>query len=271
MIKNSALLFCLTLTRCIWGAFDYPASSSRNAGVANSYISSTKSLEAFLINPALSVNNETIYGKLCFYRLFNLKELTHSTGIIAFQIAKFNWGIAVHNFGDQIYKENKFTINLSKNVDDDKFSLGLSLNYYLLNVLNYENMSTLGIDIGIRYQISSNIWMGMAVSNINQPKLNDYSEQIPQTIQLGLQYKVLNPLLFHFSIQKDAWFTPSLSLAVEYNISDYLEISTGFSSDANIPTGGIVINISKLKIDYAIQYHFDLGPTHFIGIAYASI
>jgi len=271
MIKNWALLFCLAPTHCLWGAFDFPAGSTRNAAVANSHISSTRSIEAFLINPALSVNNDQIFGKLCYYRLFNLKELTHSTGIIAFRIAKFNWGIAVHSLGDQIYRENKITMNFSKLVYHHKLSIGLSLNYYLLNVINYDNMNTMGIDLGIRYQISSNFWMGMAIANLNQPKLNGYSEEIPQTIHLGLQYEVLNPLLFHFSVQKDAWFTPSLSLAVEYNISNYLEISTGFNSDANMPTGGIVINIAQLKFDYAIQYHFDLGPTHFFGIAYAPI
>ena len=131
-------------------------------------------------------------------------------------------------------------------------------------------MNTLGFSVGFRYKISPYLWIGGTIENINRPELNGYSEELPQIIQFGLQYKVVNQLFTHLSIQKDAWFSPIVSIGIEYEIVKSLQLSSGFSSAASLPSIGICLNIFSVKVDYSVQHHFDLGPTHFVGIAYSS-
>jgi len=218
----------------------------------------------------LSVNNKTMFAGINYSRLFNIKALTYSIGMVSFSIKQNSFGFAIQNFGDDIYQENKITFNYSRNFIDDKLAIGISGILYFISVANYDNMNALGFSAGFRYKISPHLWIGGALENINRPELNGYSEELPQIIQFGLQYKVVNQLFSHLSIQKDAWFAPIVSIGIEYEIVKSLQLSSGFSSAASLPSIGIHLNIFNVKVDYSVQHHFDLGPTHFVGIAYSS-
>lgn len=250
-------------------AFDYPAVNAHNAGLANSNLASTTASEEFLLNPALSVNANSIYAGLNYFQLFNLKELTYSSGQVAFSLKGLHWGIAIQSFGETLYRENKITLNSSKTFIKDKLAVGLSINIYNIDIQDYENINSFGLDLGFRLSLSEDWNVAGAVENINQPKLNGYSEELPNRLQLGFEYRVTDQLYSNVSIQKDAWFSPVVLFGIEYGLSKYLRINSGFSSSGNLPTAGIGLNISNILIDYSVQHHFVLGPTHFVGIAFA--
>lgn len=263
----SIILIFLVLTQA-HAAFDYPAISAHNAGLANSNLASTIALDGFLINPALSVNVKSFYAGLDYFQLFNLKELTYSSGQAAFSFKGFGFGAGIQTFGATLYRENKITLNSSKAFIDRKLAIGLSVNIYDVSIQNYNSINAFGLDLGFRFSISENWHIAGVVENINQPKLNGHSEELPNKVQFGFEYRVTDQLYSNVSIQKDAWFDPAVLVGVEYNLSNSLGIISGFSSAANLPSGGINLNILNINISYSIQHHFELGPTHFIGIAY---
>jgi hypothetical protein len=270
MNSKILLLTVLVFSGRVYSAFDYISISARNAALASSYLASTKISDAFLLNPALSVNNKNIYAGLNYSRLFNLEDLTYSMGVFSFSVKQNCIGLAIQNFGEDIYRENKITLNYARNLIDDKLAIGISGILYFISVANYNNLNTFGFSFGFRYKTSPSLWIAGAIENINRPKLNGYSEEVPQLIHFGLQYKVLDELYSHISVQKDAWFAPIVSFGIEYEIIKNLILSSGFTSAASLPSLGILLNISGIEIDYSIQHHFDLGPTHFVGIAYSA-
>jgi hypothetical protein len=265
-ILSITFLF-LILTR-VYAAFDYPAISAHNAGLANSNLASTIAPDGFLLNPALSVNARSFYAGLNYFQLFNLKELTYSSGQAAFSFKGFGFGAGIQTFGATLYRENRITLNSSKTILKNKLAVGLSVNIYNISVQNYSNINSFGLDLGFRFSLSENWHIAGVVENINQPKLNGHAEELPNRIQFGFEYRVTDQLYSNVSIQKDAWFDPAVLVGVEYNLSNSLGILSGFSSAASLPSGGISLNVLNINISYSIQHHFELGPTHFIGIAY---
>lgn len=265
-------IFCITflvlILTHVYAAFDYPAISAHNAGLANSNLASTLSPDGFLLNPALSVNAKSFYAGLNYFQLFNLKELTYSSGQVAFSFKGFGFGAGIQTFGETLYRENKITLNSSKAFLKDKLAIGISVEIYNISIQNYNSINAFGADLGFRFSLSENWHVAGVVENINQPKLNGYSEELPSRIQFGFEYRVTNQLYSNVLIQKDAWFDPAVLVGVEYDLSNSLGILSGFSSAANLPSGGINLNILNISISYSIQHHFELGPTHFIGIAY---
>lgn len=268
-MKILFLTFVLLIMSSAYAAFDYPAISAHNAGLANSNLASTLAAEGFLLNPALSVNANSFHAGLNYFQLFNLRELTYSSGQAAFLLKGFYFGAGIQTFGEALYRENKMTLNSSRKFISEKLAVGLSLNIYNIAVQNYDNINAWGLDVGFRLSLSESWHLAGVIENINQPKLNGYREELPNRVQLGFEYRVTGQLHSHVCIQKDAWFSPIVLLGVEYRVSKYLQLNSGFASEANLPSAGIGLNVSNMAVNYAVQHHFVLGPTHFVGIAYA--
>lgn len=249
-------------------AFDYPAYSARNAAMANSYIASTFARDGFLMNPALLSNLTSFYAALNYSQLFNLNDLRYATGMVGMSLKSFGVGLGVEDFGNTLYRETKFTFSASKLFYNNVLAIGLSFQFYNVSVENYGSSNSIGLNLGIRYQILPVLHIAGAIENFNRPDLNGYGEEIPQRIQVGFQYKPLDQLAAHLKIQKDSWFSPEVLLGIEYQILNNLELYSGYSTLGTIPSFGILLNVAKVEVSYAMQYHFDLGPTHFIGIAF---
>lgn len=267
-MKIFFVTFTLFVFTAAHAAFDYPAISAHNAGLANSNLASTRVPDGFLLNPALSVNAKSFYAGLNYFQLFNLKELTYSSGQAAFSFKGFGFGAGIQTFGSTLYRENKISLNSSMTFLNNKLAVGLSINIYNIYVENYNSINAVGLDLGFRFSLSENWHIAGVVENINQPKLNGYAEELPNRVQFGFEYRVTNQLYSNVSIQKDAWFDPTILVGIEYTLSNSLGILSGFSSAANLPCGGISLNVLNINISYSLQQHFELGPTHFIGISY---
>jgi hypothetical protein len=269
-MKRLAYIFIIVClgSKAAFSAFDYPAYSARSAALSGSYIASTLSPDGFVLNPALLGNTSGFFAALNYSQLFNLKELRYTNGIIAYPFKSFGFGGAIEDFGNSMYRETRVSFSVSKRFHNNTLSLGLSLHYYQISVENYGNSATFGLNLGIRYQLLHNLHLAGTIENFNQPKLNGFGEQIPQRIQLGFQYQPVEQIAGHVKIQKDSWFSPEVFLGIEYKMFRGLELYTGFSTMATIPSFGVQFDILKVEINYAMQYHFDLGSTHFVGIAF---
>ena len=269
-MKPIALVFfCWLSLTPVYPAFDYLSFSARHAALANSLVASIRAGDGFVNNPALAINTTTFYGALNYSQFFGLKELRYATGVVSFPVKSLGIGASIEDFGSSLYREDKLSIALSRLLQKGKLALGISFHVYHISVQNYENMTTWGVSVGVRYEVKPNLYAAGVVDNINQPRINGFSEEIPQQISFGLFYKVSDAMAAHFAVQKDSWFAPGLSVGIEYQVFSNLKLYSGYSTLAAIPSIGIELHSSSLEVGYTVQYHFELGTTHFIGIAYA--
>lgn len=250
-------------------AFEYPATSAAIAGLASSNVAGSRSSLTFLINPAHSSNQHSVSASINYYNLFNLQELSYANAMAAFGIAKFSGGLAIENFGNTIYRENRVTLNVSGPFFADNLIFGVSVNSYFISVQNYRNTSALGLDVGFRYQISSLVGVGATIQNINQPTLNGRREELPQNFRVGAEYTPLPDLRAYVALEKDAYFDPGFSLGVEYQPNSLVTFVSGYNSIAPSPAVGVGFKLGSFQINYAFQYHFQLSVTHFFGISFS--
>lgn len=268
LIYRLALLLLFYLP--LYGGFDYPAFSARSAALANGYPASTAGRDGFLINPALSSYASGFYAALNHSRLYGLQELQYAGGAAVHPIGTFGAAISVENFGSSLYRETSTTINTSKSFLNKDLNIGISLHYYQISVTRYGSSSTASFSLGCQYQVLENLHIGAALTNVSRPALNGYRDEIPQVTRLGLQYQTSPTFITHLSIEKDSWYPPEITIAAEYIMYKGLALRSGFSSEISRPSLGIMLHVSRIEIDYALQHHFELGNTHFVGIAFRS-
>lgn len=249
-------------------AFDFPAHTARAAALANSYYASTFSAEAFLLNPALVSNATALYASLNYYQLYNLKELRYANGLVAFPLWSANAGIAVEDFGSSLYRENRLTVDVAKSLYNNKLAIGIAAQFYSVSAQGFDAANTFGVSAGFRYEVIETISVGGSIENLNQPKLNGHTEEIPQRTSLGLEFKPVEQFSAYLAVQKDSWYDPAGFLGIEYKVFRSVDFFSGYTTTGSIPSAGIELHQSHLRINYSLQYSSDLGATHFVGIAF---
>ncbi len=264
-------LFILALgliSHPLYAAFDYPALSARHAGLSGSYIAATTGRDGFMINPALSVYAERWYAGLSYAQLYNLAELRYGNGAMAFPYGAWGLGVGLDYFGGSLYSEMRATVNGARKFLDGHFAIGFSLHAYQISASHYESRSAWGISLGVQYQPMPNVYIAGAIENVNRPSLGGAGEEVPQTVRLGLQYQPAPALAAFVAVQKDSWFPAELAVGIEYHLSELLSFQSGYSTRADMPSGGLQLAVGRVEIGYALQYHFDLGETHFFSVAF---
>lgn len=252
---------------CAHAAFDFPAYSARHAALSNSYLAAT-GRDGFLLNPALSANAAGFYAALNYSRLFNLAELRYANGIFSLPLRDWGVGASVESFGGNLYSETRITLNTARVMLADRLSAGFSGHLYRISVKNYESTGTIGFSVGLLYSLSEQWQIGAAIENINQPELNGYAEELPQAMRIGVAYQPVAALQAFLSVEKDRWYAPEVAVGVSYQISEQLAIQSGYNTQADKPSAGVQFSAMQLDIGYAMQYHFDLGETHFFSVAF---
>lgn len=258
----------LLLLAPLYGAFDYPGGSAGNAALGSSNLASTTAADGLFLNPALLINCRALYAALNYCRLYNLKELQYANGMIALPYRSFSFGLGIEDFGASLYRENKLTLGAAKSFYNNAVAIGISTHFYHISIAGYGSSSAFGISAGLRYRVSEALHLAGVIENINQPKLNGYGEEIPQRIQVGLQFQPVETICAHLRVQKDSWYSPELFFGVEYRLFSNLQLLSGYSTLATLPSFGLALGIFKVEVNYALQYHFELGPSHFAGIAF---
>ncbi|GEM_PF-3009907 len=252
----------------VYSAFDYPAFSPRHAALANSILAGNGIRDGFVRNPALAASATAFYGALNYSQLFDLKELRYTNGLIELPLQGVGLGVSVEDFGGALYREDKISFAVARLLYGGKLALGISVHWYHVSAKNYESISALGVSVGVQYQVTSHLSAAGVVDNVNQPRMNGFSEQLPQRISMGMFYRVSDDMRAYIAMQKDSWYSPELTMGVEYQLFPGLHLMTGYSTQASIPTAGLEMKAAKIEIGYSLQYHFELGVTHFVGIAY---
>lgn len=266
-------LFCLLIILVfglshLYGAFDYPANSPKNAALSGSPLASTYASDGFLLNPALLVNANRFFAALNYSQLFNLKELRYTSGMVGLPFKTLGVGVGIEDFGNMLYRETKISLGAAKLFYNSVLAVGFSVQVYHVAIERYGSSSSFGLNLGMRYQLLPVLHVAGTIENFNRPKLNGFGEQIPQRIQIGIQYQPVDQLVAHLKVQKDSWFSSEVLLGVEYRMFSSLQLFSGYSTLASNPSFGVMLDVSNIEVSYALQYHFDLGPTHFVGIAF---
>jgi hypothetical protein len=248
-------------------AFESANSNSFLGSASNSLLVTRHFYAAYIINPAVSAAVPNSNIGIYYHRPYNLAELNMAGIISNFHLGRFGAGVAISSFGNDLYKENQLIVNLSNGFLGNKFFLGLNLRWNSLYVKKYESDDVIGLDLGLQYLVSQSIMTGFAILNFNRPQMHGKREEMPLVTSWGLAWEIDENFTSYLSLHKDSWFPVSLRFGFIFKPNSYLLLKSGFNSYPSVPSIGIQLTGGWISINYAFQYHFDLGSTHFWGLS----
>lgn len=196
---------------------------------------------------------------------FGLKELSVGSAVVIKNFSFGNLGVAFQTYGFDLFRENKISLAFAKSFWPE-FNLGAKISYNSINISNYGDDYSIGFDVGILSNLSENLQLGFAATNINRPTYGVKKEKLNQTFSGGISYRPISNLVLAFELEKEVRYPFNFKTGLEYLLVKYLALRFGFNTEPNHFTGGIGINYSNFQFNYAFISNNYLGLTHNFGI-----
>jgi hypothetical protein len=265
---KTILLFFLA-TCSLQAAFEYSMMDPILHGTSGSMVAQEGSYAGYLLNPALSAASTDLTAGLVYFRPFGMPDLSSAAIITRFSLRSLGSGLSLSTLGNELYRENQLTANISGKVLAEGLLLGVNLHWFSLQVENFENLNTFSIDAGLQYRPHDLLLIGFSIRNLNQPALDGRKQEIPLITSWGLAFRMHERFISYISLHKDFRYAPSLRLGFTMNPAHYLQLHSGVNTYPSVPSLGMSFIKKWIAIHYAFQYHFDLGGTHFWGISFS--
>jgi len=239
---------------------------AKQISLSNSDVALSNDVFSLFNNPSgLSQMNWREIGVYYSPAPFGLSELAN--GYVAYHeptdIGSF--AIGGMSYGFDLYRESKFALGYSYNFQN-KFFVGLAINYQTVSIQNYGNDGALFFNLGGLAYITNLFRIGFSVQNINRATFGNEDDQIPMILNTGLSYDVVDELTLNFALEKDIKYKTSFQFGVNYDILENISLRSGFSNEPSKYSVGIGINYLMFSLDYAMFTHNDLGLTHQAGV-----
>ncbi|MBN1632945.1 MAG: hypothetical protein JW917_02120 [Ignavibacteria bacterium] len=261
------ILFILFLSANVSNAqFENTDAGARAAALNGSFTSIADNSIAVFYNPsglAQLTNREVSF----YYSPapYGLSELSIASFSYAEPTKIGTFGAGVKTYGFDLYREITGLVSYG-NSFRNKIYYGINLNFYHLNIKNYNSASSFGVDIGTMAYLTSFLKWGFFGKNLTGSKIGESKERITQVYRTGFTIQPRTDLLFALEMEKDVKYPFSFRAGFEYTIIEYIDIRAGIGSEPTNFSAGVGFSYSLFQIDYAIQNHPDLGFTHQGGL-----
>jgi hypothetical protein len=170
-------------------------------------------------------------------------------------------GAGIKSYGFDLYRETNILFSYGNNYSGRLF-YGANINFYHLNIQNYNSASSFGLDIGAMAYLTSFLKWGFFGKNITSSSIGRTKEKIAQVYRTGFTYQPVDILNLILEAEKDVKYPVSVRAGFEYSIIDYVDLRAGVGSEPTLFSAGVGINYSLIRFDYAFSKSEDLGFTH---------
>ncbi len=180
------------------------------------------------------------------------------------------FGLTINYFGYSVYNEQKIGLSYSRLLDKN-LSIGGQIDYVGLRFQDseYGNRGTVTFEIGMQVRLLKKFTVGAHVFSPVRIKLTDDPEDvIPTQFTLGVSYKPSEKVMVTAEVEKDLDFPVSFKAGVEYFPIEKFGIRAGTGTQPTQNSFGFGIRLEQVQIDLGTTFHWDLGFTPGISIAY---
>ena len=107
------------------------------------------------------------------------------------------------------------------------------------------------------------------LSNFTAASLDNAEETaLPVLMKVGLSYSPVEKLHVNFDVCKDVLGKPNVKAGIEYLLGKVLYLRTGLNSNPFKGFFGAGLKLNRFNIDYGINSHELLGPSHQATISF---
>ena len=247
---------------CIFAQFENTDVGARAVGLNGAFTSLSDNSTSIFYNPAglgqLKYREISVFYSPAPFGLTDL-----STAAFSYS-EPFNFGVfgaGLKTYGFELYRETNIMVSYGNHYKKRLF-YGTNLNFYHLNIQNYNSASAFGIDLGAMAYIAPFLKWGFFGKNITGSTIGDSKEKIASVYRTGFTYQPLSYLSLVLEAEKDVKYPLSIRCGFEYNLFDYIDLRTGIGSEPTTFSAGVGFNYSLFQFDYAFVKSEDLGFSH---------
>lgn len=212
-------------------------------------------------NPALLVMHETVSASVVYENRFGMKELSTKMVSLALPLKQLHVGVATSGYGFGVYSESLTGITFARSFDD-KFSLGVQMNYYSATLSNsIGHRGVVLAQVGLCVNLSSAFCVGFNTFNPTRQKLkyNDIEKQIPSLFSIGSSLKFSDEFLWLFQLDKEMSSSLVWRGGFEYYPLKEIRLRLGASGSDFTPTLGCGMRWKTFLFDVNFVRHPVLG------------
>ena len=252
----------------------YAAFEELELGIAAQAMGGTgvvmEGIQAVAFNPAslTEVNGKqiSVASRLPF------TSLDFATHGLDFGLAcgKYALGIGLRYFGSDLYSEQVVSLTGAVKLSS-AMSLGIQPMFCRVDIADgvssYGSASTFAMKLGMQTRIYQRWLLAFSISNPFQARIGSQNpEYLQRKIDIGLRYEPLAGMVSQISLSRDFRGT---GLHVGQSLPlGFVVLRAGVATDPVTITGGIGTVFSSFSMEYAIQSHSRLSPTHQVGFVY---
>ncbi|MDR1779786.1 MAG: TonB-dependent receptor [Tannerella sp.] len=224
-------------------------------------------------NPALLGVQTSKSFRADYYNRYRIKELATLSAGLCLPNQLLPIGLHIASFGYDEYRESLFRLSAGKQLSDN-WSLGIGVQYALLQSEMFESdAARISADLGIVYQASDNLSVGLSAINFPSVTLNDEyvdAERLGTYLaELNVNWYIVDNVLLTGGLanSKDTPF--SASAGMEYLPLDEFTLRAGIRTAPLRPSLGAGYTFSGITVDVAMVYHPVLGVSLGLGLSYS--
>jgi hypothetical protein len=251
----------------VYGSFEAKGHGVVFVGAGSCGAASSNTDFAVFLNPAKIYYNSQPQINLFYRNFYGIKNLDQISLGSCFKLFKIPFGAGISRYGNKLYSETELRLGSACQLFDF-ITLGLSVNWYALEIKNYGGAQSWGFDLAGLYKINSRFAAGFVVSNLNEPEIGAAKDKIPLNFTLAFSYQPLAEIEINMDLVKDNKFDFDYRFGIHYHIFQWVTIMTGYRELVNSFAAGFNLKKNKISLAYSIEYHPDLGSSNSLGFGY---
>ncbi len=243
-----------------------PMSGARGLGMGNASVAFTD-IHSIFSNQAGLAFVDGISFSIGAERRFITAEINSIEAGLAYPTKAGTFGLAINYFGFSGYNEQRIGLAYARKLSE-RISIGAQVDYLGYSIPEYGNKALFTFELGVQAELIENLFIGAHVFNpVRQEVVPD--EKVPTVFKLGTAYLPNKKLTISGELEKDIDLDMVFKAGVEYYLIDIFCLRAGISTSPFLNSFGMGLSLKNgLKIDLATNYHYDLGFTPAISLAY---
>lgn len=176
-------------------------------------------------------------------------------------------GIGVFRFGDDLYNEHVLSAGFANTFG--LASLGVRVNYLQYQASGSGTTTALTASFGGIATITPELLFGAHILNINQPVIDESTEErAPTKLHASIAFVPSDKLIVAAEIEKDLRYRAMLKAGIEYEAFRKISFRSGFNLHPQTAYFGVGFKPRKFALDYALQINQAFGLTHQATVTY---
>ena len=286
MIKIIIYCFFISISCAqIFSHYDYVGSKS--ISMSGSITSGPGGTWSIFHNPSQLADLHHLQVVSGYSEIFGLSFLPYYHAGFLYK----GWAINMEQLSTSIYDielSSETAIGLSKGIyiqkdKNSSISLGSRFNFYYYDLGKSAGVTgdgelgselgsdfAFGIDLGLQASLKGRHYFAVYYQNINNPMIGmGFGGELPRSLSMGISYYPYEALLTSLDInQLIGSDSQQVRFGIEYHLFNNFILRTGVQNNSSRFSGGFVLSLQTLNIEYGFITHHIMPITHQVSISF---